>query len=80
MRPVVLMRHVVHGTRSAKGLENHSVLRSLFETARRQGRKVNQFFYDLFTQDTRQAQAALYRNAPTARPRRRPSCAREKPP
>ena len=55
------MRRVIQGTRSEKGLENHSVLRSLFETARRQGRKPHQFFLDLFTKDTAQAQAALYR-------------------
>ena len=80
MRPVVLMRHVVHCTRSAKGLENHSVLRSLFETARRQGRKAHEFFLDLFTKNTSQAQAALYRNAPAALPGPRPGCARKKPP
>lgn len=80
MRPVVLMRHVVHCTRSPKGLENHSVLRSLFETARRQGRKANEFFYDLFTQDTKQAQAALYRNTPKGKPRPRPACEKKKPP
>ncbi len=68
MRPIVLMRHVVHCTRSPKGLENHSVLRSLFETARRQGRKVHQFFFDLYTLDTAHAQAALYRNPPTENP------------
>jgi hypothetical protein len=68
MRPVVLMRHVVHCTRSPKGLENHSVLRSLFETARRQGRKVHHFFYDLFTKDTAQAQAALYANSANKKP------------
>lgn len=61
LRPVVLMRKVVQGTRSAKGLENHSVLRSLFETARRQGKKPQDFFLALFTQKTAQAQAALYR-------------------
>ena len=72
MRPVVLMRHVVHCTRSPKDLENHSVLRSLFETARRHGRKVHQFFYDLFTLNTEQAQAALYRNAPAPKPPARP--------
>jgi hypothetical protein len=38
LRPLVIMRRVVQGTRSDKGLENHSVLRSLFETARRQGK------------------------------------------
>jgi IS1 family transposase len=64
LRPVVLMRKVVQGTRSQKGLENHTVLRSLFETARRQGRKPHQFFLDLLTQTTAQAQAALYRDRP----------------
>ena len=61
LRPVVIMRKVVQGTRSDKGLENHSVLRSLFETARRQGNKPHHFFLDLFTKTTAQAQAALYR-------------------
>lgn len=61
MRPVVLLRHVVHCTRSPKGLENHSVLRSLFETARRQGKKPHEFFFQLLTQNTARAQAALYR-------------------
>ena len=61
LRPAVIMRKVVHGTRSNKGLENHSVLRSLFETARRQDRKPHLFFLDLLTKPTAQAQAALYR-------------------
>jgi len=61
LRSVVLMRKVVQGTRSDKGLENHSVLRSLFETARRQGHQPHRFFLDLFTKTTAQAQAALYR-------------------
>jgi hypothetical protein len=61
LRPLVIMRKVVQGTRSAKGLENHSVLRSLFETARRQGKKAHEFFLTLLTQPTAQAQAALYR-------------------
>ena len=68
MRPVVLMRHVVHCTRSVKGLENHGVLRSLFETARRQGTKVHQFFLELFTKDTASAQGALYRHPLPAPP------------
>jgi transposase len=81
MRPVVLMRHVVHGTRSPKGLENHSVLRSLFATARRQGKKVHQFFVDLFTLDTEQAQAALYRHPPLPEPAdSKKTAAKNKPP
>lgn len=62
LRPVVIMRKTIQGTRSAKGLENHTVLRSLFETARRQGKKAQDFFYHLFTENTAQAQASLYRN------------------
>jgi hypothetical protein len=55
------MRKVVQGTRCDKGSENHSVLRSLFETARRQGKKPHRFFLDLLTKTTVRAQAALYR-------------------
>ena len=55
------MRKVIQGTRSEKGLENHSVLRSLFETARRQGKKAHQFFHILLTKSPAEAQAALYR-------------------
>ena len=69
LRPVVIMRKVVQGTRSAKGLENHSVLRSLFETARRQGKKPHLFFLDLLTKTTAQAQAALYRQPLRRKPR-----------
>jgi hypothetical protein len=61
------MRKIVQGTRSDKGLENHSVLRSLFETARRQGKKPHEFFLVLLTKTTAQAQAALYRK-PLSRP------------
>jgi len=70
LRPLVIMRKVIQGTRSDKGLENRSVLRSLFETARRQGRKVHEFFLDLFTEDAVRAQAALYRK--TLKGKRRP--------
>ena len=62
LRPVVIMRKVVLGTRSEHGLENHSVVRSLFETARRQGKKPLYFFLNLFTKNTQQAQADLYRH------------------
>jgi hypothetical protein len=61
LRPVVIMRKVIHCTRSAKGLENHSVLRSLYKTSRRQGKQPHHFFLDLFTKNSVQAQAALYR-------------------
>lgn len=67
LRPAVIMRKIVHGTRSEKGLENHSVLRSLFETAKRQGKKPHAFFLDLFTKETAQAQAALYRTQRTGK-------------
>src|SRR4029077_14428732 len=69
LRPVVIMRKIVHGTRSDTGLENHSVLRSLFETARRQGKKPREFLLALFTKTAVQAQTALYRRAATAKPR-----------
>jgi hypothetical protein len=68
LRPVVIMRRVIQGTRSEKGLENHSVLRSLFETARRQGHQPHRFFQDLLTQPTAQAQAALYRKPLSRKP------------
>jgi len=60
LRPIVILRKVIQCTRSAKGLENHSVLQSLKETARRQGRGVREFFFDLHTRNTRQAQASLF--------------------
>jgi hypothetical protein len=69
LRPAVIMRKVVLGTRSDKGLENHSVLRSLFETARRQGKKAHAFFLALFTKRLAQAQAALYRKDLKGKPR-----------
>lgn len=71
LRPVVIMRKVIQGTRSEKGLENHSVLRSLFETAKRQDKQAHNFFFDLFTKNTADAQAALYRN-PLVKPDRQP--------
>ena len=61
LRPAVIMRKAIHGTRSMQGTENHSVLRSWFETARRQGKKPHRFCLDLLTKDTAQAQAARYR-------------------
>ncbi len=49
------------GSGLTPSLEHHSVLRSLFETARRQGKKPQEFFLALLTKTTAQAQAALYR-------------------
>ena len=69
LRPLVIMRRVVQGTRSDKGLQNHSVLRSLFETARRQGKKPHEFFLALLSKNTAQAQAALYHQPLRSRPR-----------
>ena len=69
LRPLVIMRKIIQGTRSQGGLENHSVLRSLFETARRQGKKPQEFFLALLTKTTAQAQAALYRKPLSGRPR-----------
>ena len=71
LRPVVIMRKVIQGTRSENGLENHSVLRSLLETAKRQDKKPHRFLFDLFTKSTAHAQAALYRN-PLATSNQRP--------
>jgi hypothetical protein len=74
LRPLVIMRKVLHCTRGAKGLENQSVLHSLQETARRQGKKPWQFFKDLFHLETAQAQAALYRHRPQPKPSRVRRC------
>ena len=80
MRPLVILRRVIQGTRSDQGLENHSVLRSLFETARHQGKQAHLFFQDLFTKDTVQAQAALYRNPPKNKSTPAKKSLRAKPP
>jgi hypothetical protein len=80
LRPVVIMRRVIQQTRSHQGLENHSVLRSLFETARRQGKKPHRFFLDLFTKTTLGAQTALYRKALDAKSVTAKSCRTRKPP
>jgi transposase len=62
LRPVVIMRKVIQGTRSDKGMENHTVLRSLLETPKRQDKNPHRFLFDLVTMSTAEAQAALYRN------------------
>jgi hypothetical protein len=60
LRPVVIMRKIVHGTRSEGGLDNQSVLQSLKETAKRQGRQVLPFFEKLLTEKVERVQGALY--------------------
>lgn len=62
LRPIVIMRKVIQSTRGKAGLENHSVLHTLVQTARRQGRAVRQFLETLLTSDSATAQGALYRN------------------
>jgi transposase len=74
LRPVVIMRKVVQGTRSPKGLENHAVLRSLFETARRQGKQPHLFFRQLLTTTAAESQAALYRKPLNSKPRHHLRC------
>jgi len=80
LRPVVIMRRVIQGTRSVKGLENHSVLRSLLETAKRQGKKAHHFLHNLFTLNTTQAQAQLYRHPPKTKTTTPNASAPDKPP
>lgn len=63
LRPVVIMRKVIQGTRSPWGLENHSILRSLMETGKRQGKDIRELFQILLTQPTTEAQRALYRDS-----------------
>jgi hypothetical protein len=62
LRPIVIMRKIIQCTRGNAGLENHSVLHTLIQTARRQQRPVRPFLETLLTQKTATAQAALYRN------------------
>jgi len=63
LRPIVIMRKILLGTRGQVGLENHSVLHTLIQTARRQERPVRQFLETLLTATTSVAQAALYHNS-----------------
>ena len=63
LRPIVIMRKILLGTRGQVGLENHTVLHTLIQTARRQQRPVRQFLETLLTATTSAAQAALYHNS-----------------
>jgi transposase len=62
LRPIVIMRKIIQCTRGDVGLVNHSVLHTLIQTARRQGRAVRNFLQTLLTDATETAQAALFRN------------------
>jgi len=60
VRHLVIFRKICFGTRTDAGSFSHSVLPSLLQTARRQGKHPLEFFQTLFKSDTATAQAALY--------------------
>jgi transposase len=62
LRPSVIMRKITFGNRSDEGAQTHSILMSLMETAKRQGRDPRKFLCKLLTCGPRAAQAALYRD------------------
>ncbi len=64
IRHMVIFRKTSFGTRSSAGSVRHSILPSLIQTARRQGKKPREFIQTLLTRDTNFAQRALYRNPP----------------
>jgi transposase len=63
LRPLVIFRKVCFGTRSPSGLQTHSILPSLVQTARRQGVAPREFLHTLLTQNTATAQAALFNSS-----------------
>jgi transposase len=63
LRHLVIFRKICFGTRSDRGLKNHSILPSLVQTARRQGVHPRKFLQTLLTADTASAQAALYNSS-----------------
>jgi transposase len=60
VRFLVIMRKICFGTRSPEGSECHSVLPSLLQTARRQGKDAIQFLLALLTQPLDKARVALF--------------------
>lgn len=60
VRFLVIMRKICFGTRSGAGSQSHSVLPSLLETARRQGRDRIAFLVSLLTQPLTIARTALF--------------------
>jgi transposase len=63
LRHLVIFRKICFGSRSESGLQTHSILPSLVQTARKQGIPPRQFLQTLLTADTATAQAALYHNS-----------------
>ncbi len=63
LRFLVIMRKICFGTRSPEGSESHSVLPSLLETARRQGKNPIAFLVTLLTQPPSDARDALFAGA-----------------
>lgn len=62
IRQIVIQRKTSFGTRSEKGSRRHSILPSLIQTAKRQGKDIRAFITELITADTDAAHQALYRN------------------
>jgi transposase len=60
IRRMVIMRKISFGTRSQAGSLSQSILPSLLETARRQGKDRIQFLVTLLTQPLAKARAALF--------------------
>jgi len=63
LRPLVIMRKVCFGTRSEAGSLSHSVLTSLLETARRQGKDRIAFLVALLTKPLAAARAAMFNSS-----------------
>jgi transposase len=63
LRHLVIFRKTSFGTRSENGMNAHSVLSSLVQTARRQGVHPRQFLETLLTSDTPTALSSLYNNS-----------------
>jgi transposase len=62
VRPHVIMRKIFNGTRSPAGSQSHTVLPSLLQTARLQGKSSLEFLNVLITQPLAMARAALFSN------------------
>lgn len=60
VRFMVIMRKISLGTRSPAGSESHSILPSLLQTVRRQGKDAIGFLVSLLTQPLAAAKAALF--------------------